>query len=173
MSESWKRKPHAMGEPEHGSALVMSMFVLFLLAGMGTALLFLSQHEARMGQASLRVKKAFFLAEGAVETGRTKLFLVNGDGPFNDDLVAAAGVDGIIDFDPDLVTAVYDSDGFVTGLQGFGDDVPVQGLTPLWVDGDGGSYAAFLTNDPVDGVSNKADTNDRVMITGIGAGGAR
>jgi hypothetical protein len=37
----------------------------------------------------------------------------------------------------------------------------------------GGWYASFLTNDPVDGIANNVDSNDRVMVTAIGAGSDR
>jgi hypothetical protein len=154
---------------DRGSALIMVVFVLVLLTGMGTALLFLSQHEARMSQASLRGKKAFYLAEAAIEDGRRTLYVLNGDGPFGDDLVAFS-TDGNIDFDPDAIEAVYDSAGNVTGITGYGDDTPLRGLTQLGDAENPGWYAAFLTNDPVDGYDTTADTNERVMITGIGAG---
>jgi hypothetical protein len=157
---------------DRGSALVLAVFVLVLLTAMGTALLFLSQNEAKMGQASLRVKSAFYLAEAAIEDGRTTLFATNGLDPFDDDLEDAAGGDpgDTIDFDPEAIRASYDADGNVTGLTGFGNDVPLRALTPLGVAGQPGWYAAFLTNDPVDGPTSKVDTNERVMVTGVGAG---
>ena len=108
MSEKWTR--------DSGSALVMAMFVLVLLTGMGTALLFLSRQEAKMGQAGLRMKKVFYMAEAAVEDGRTTLFATNGDGPFSDDLLAHAGADGEIDFDPDDLRATYDGNADLLGV---------------------------------------------------------
>jgi len=158
---------------ERGSALVMAVFVLVLLAGMGTALLFLSQNEARMGKASLRSKEAFYLAEAAIEDGRTTLFATNGLDPFTDDLVAAAGLNDTMDFDPGAIRPTYDADGNVTGFTGFGDDVPLRGLTSVGGPGNSGWYAAFLTNDPLEAATPKTDANDRVMVTGIGAGDDR
>ena len=165
----YRERDQDPSDERRGSALILALFVLVLLTGMGTALLFLSQHEARMGQAGLRLKKSFYLAEAAVEDGRATLFVANGDGPFGDDLLAAS-TDGVIDFDPETVRATYDSAGNVTGLTGFGDDDPLRALTPLGGPSDMGWYAAFLTNDPVDGVNSLNDTNNRVMITGVGAG---
>jgi hypothetical protein len=149
----------------------MAVFVLALLTGMGTALLFLSQHEARMGQASLRGKQAFYLAEAGLEDARVALWQVNSDGDLTDDLEAAAGVDDTLDFDPNLLQVSYDADGEVTGIIGFNDDAPLQPLTTLTGSSptERGWYAAFLTNDAVDGVTNTTDTNDRVMITSVGA----
>ena len=156
-----------------GSTLILAIFMLVLLGGMGAALLFLSRTEASMSQTSLRLKKAFYLAESGVEDARTTLFLVNGEGAFDDDLVAAAGDDNLINLDPENLQADYDSYGNVTGLSGFGDDVPLRSVTSLDTPGHAGWYAAFLTNDPIDGEDQLTDTNDRVMITGIGAGAER
>ena len=61
--------------------------------------------------------------------------------------------------------ATYDILGNVTGLTGYGDDVPLIDPTAF---GDGW-YAAFMTNDAVNGAGS-VDTNNRVMITGIGLG---
>lgn len=156
---------------EHGSALVMAIFVLLLLTSMGISLVFVSQIETRMANTGVNTKKAFYLAEAAEEDARTSLFAVNGDGPFSDYLAdglggGAAGANGVIDFDPDLVRAVYSTNGNVTGFTGFGDDVPLRSLT-AFADG---YYIAFLTNDAIDGVTATVDTNDTVMITGVGVG---
>ena len=159
-------------EPQSGSALLIAMFVLVLLTAMGSALLFLSRHEARMSQASLRAKKAFFLAEAGVEDARTALFQANGTGPFADDLLAAAGANGVIDFDPATVAATYSGDD-VTGFTGTGDDVALRAVQALGGPGNPGWYTAYLTNDPLDGPSNLVDSNDRVMVTGVGAGPQR
>jgi hypothetical protein len=149
-----------------GSALLMAVFVLFLVSSMGVALLFTSSTEVKMSQAGLRTKEAFFLAEAAVEDARTDLWLVNDADTFDDDLIAAAS-DGTMDFDPTAVRPVYGTDGEVTGLTGYGNDVPLVALKQLGE----GWYAAFLTNDPGDTTGGPLDDeNDRVMITGVGAG---
>lgn len=153
-----------------GSALIMAMFVLVLLTGMGTALLFLSQHEMRMGRAGLRAKQAFYLAEAGVEDGRATLFAVNGEEEFDDDLETAAGADDELDLDPAAIQPVYDSDGNVTGFTGVDDDVPLRPLTALGGSSDLGWYAAYLSNDPVEDIWELDDQNERVMITGVGAG---
>jgi hypothetical protein len=162
--------PRPDGTRDRGSALVIAAIVLVLLTGMGTALLFLGQHETRMGQASLRSKEAFYLAEAAIEDGRTELFAVNGLDSFDDDLEDAAGPDDTFNIDPDAIQATYDGDGNVTGFTGHGDDDPLRSLTTLGGPENRGWYAAFLTNDPVDDADPLVDTNERVMITGVGAG---
>ncbi len=148
---------------DSGSALVMAVFVLALLSGMGVALLFLSSNEVKSSRADMRSKQVFYLAEAGMEAGRATLLILNGAGSFSDDLAIYAGVNGILDFDPDALQATYDGDGNVTGLTGYGDDVPLLNPTVFG----GGWYAAFLTNDAINGTS-PGDTNDRVMITGIG-----
>jgi len=154
---------------QRGFSLVLAVFVLALLTGVGLALLFLTRSEVKMGQASLRTKQAFYLAEAGLENARLTLFEVNRNHPFDDDLVAAAGANGVIDFDPAAIRPVYDSQDRVTGFTGYGDDVP---LAPLAAFGDGW-YIAFLTNDPDEPDPfqlNLADSNDRVMVTAVGAG---
>ncbi len=148
---------------DSGSALVMAIFVLALLSSMGVALLFVSTNEVKSSQADVRGKQVYYLAEAGMEAGRATLLILNGAGPFSDDLATYAGVNTTFDFDPDALQATYDTDGNVTGLTGYGDDVPL--ISPT-VFGDGW-YAAFLTNDAINGTSS-SDTNDRVTVTGVG-----
>ena len=166
------KSPRVRSCSQRGSALVMALFVLILVTGMGTALLFLSRNEVRMSQASLLAKQAFYIAEAGQEAGRLTLFANNGNGSFDDDLLAAAGLNGVIDFDPDAVRPVFDSSGALTGFTGYGDDVPLVPATPF---GDGW-YIAFLTNDPGEPSPfhlNTADSNERLMITGLASGPRR
>ncbi len=146
-----------------GSALIMAVFVLALISSMGVALLFMSTTEVRSSHADLRGKQAYYLAEAGMEAGRATLLILNGAGPFSDDLATYAGTNGILDFDPDALQATYDTDGNVTGLTGYGDDVPLIAPTVFG----GGWYAAFMTNDAVNGTSPN-DTNNRVVMTGVG-----
>jgi hypothetical protein len=147
--------------------MLLAIFMMALLTSMGISLLFLSQNEVSLGATDLRSKQAYFLAEAGVEVARLTLFNTNGNGLFDDDLTTHAGADTVIDFDPDAVKPVYDGQGRVTGFTGFNDDVPMIGTTQLGE----GWYAAFLTNDPGEGAGSGStnDTNDRVMITGVGA----
>jgi hypothetical protein len=155
---------------QKGSALVLAVFVVFLLSAMGVALLFLSVNELKMNKASLNAKKAFYLAESGLEDGRTLLYNLNGSDSLVDELTTAAGPNNVIDFDPTQLVVSYDADGRITGVSGFGDDVPLVPLTQLGE----GYYAAFLTNDAVEGIGTwDQDVNNRVMITGIGASNER
>ena len=142
---------------EQGSALVVAVFVLFLLTGMGITSLFLAQVEVEMSQADSRSKKVFYLAEGGLEDGRETLRLNNktstDTNSLDDELVNVAGPDGQIDFDPDQLRPVFDSNGNVTGFTGYGDDLPLRPMTSIA----DGVYAAFLTNDPVDGEASLTD----------------
>ena len=165
--------PRPVAAQERGSALVLAIFVLVLLTGMGTVLLFLSETELKMGTADLKGKQAYFISEAGLEHARAQLWDTNRAEPFNDDVVAAAGPDGVIDFDRDTIAATYDTAGKVTGFTGFNDDVPVAVATALG----NGMYIGFLTNDPVEGEttlpavpSPPAARDDLVMLTGVGAG---
>jgi len=153
---------------ERGSAMVMAVFVLFLLTLSGMSLMFLGTNEATMSRRSTHVKQAFYLAEAGEESARTALYLANGNDPFTDDLVAHAGVNGTFDLDVAALRVVYDPAGIPTSVTGIGDDVPVTGLTRLGT----GWFAAFVTNDPAEalGVTTTVDTNDLVMLTSIAVG---
>ena len=107
---------------ERGSAMVMALFVLFLLASTGTALLFMSNNELKMSQASVRATETFYLAEAAIEAGRTAFYQANVLDSFDDDLVDAAGKDDKISVVPDQIQPVFDANDNLTGLTGVGDD---------------------------------------------------
>jgi hypothetical protein len=159
---------------ERGSALILAILVLVLLASSGIALLYLSQTEQRMSVASLRTKQAFYLAEAGIEDGRMTLLATNGGGTFNDDLDAAAGGDNTVSLDASTLSPIYDGAGNVTGFNGVGDDVPVRALSAFGTGSGPGWYAAFLTNDPVELPGSPLfDNNGRVMITAIGVGDDR
>jgi hypothetical protein len=153
---------------DRGSALLLAVFMLAFLAGLGIALHFQSQGELMMSAADRQAQQAYFLAEAGIEAGRQQLYDTNGNGSFDDDLVAAAAANGDIDLDPDALRAVYATDGTVSAFIGYGDDQPILDISQL---GDGW-YAAFLTDDPANtgGVLSTDDDNDRVMITAVGAG---
>jgi hypothetical protein len=159
---------------------------------MGVALMFVSGAEMQSSQANLRTNKVFFLAETGLEDARATLYALNTNEPFSDDLVTAAGPDGVIDFDVNTIDATYDSSGNFTGFTGYNDDVPLKthyctanpgstcSVDPDCPSGDTcnlasnrfgeGFYTAFLTNDPIDTRTNTVDTNDRVLITGFASG---
>jgi len=146
--------------------MLASVLVLLVLSASGVGLLFLSSTEMKMSRTSVSLKEAFYLAEAGVESGRTRLHILNGTGSFTDDLLGTVGDNDAVDFDAENLVAIYDAAGNVTGLAGHGDDVPLVPLTRLG----SGWYTAFLTNDPVEIVTNTTDDNDRVMITGVGIG---
>lgn len=158
---------------ERGSALVMAIFVLALLAAMGMTLLFVTENEARTGQVDQRAKRSFSLAEAGLEKARETMRVDNYSDvsatnrqTFNDELVAAAGANGVFDFSPTTLRLTYNSSGAVTGYTGAGDDVPVRAVTAFG----SGAYAAFLTNDIADANTPLTDSNDRVKVTAVGAG---
>ena len=152
-------------QSERGSALLMAVFVLVLLGAMGVALLSLSTTEQRSSKANVESKQLFFLSEAGIEDGRRTLWAQNNASAdtrdLSDELTALSG-DGVLDFDPDNLQAVF-TGGVLTSLTGFNDDTPVRGITKL----DDGWYAAFVNNDLVDGLDNPVDTNNRVLITGV------
>ena len=155
---------------EKGSSLVIAMFVLAMLTALGSGLLFLANTDVKMNQADLRAKAVFAIAESGLEDSRNKLRADNiasaNPNSLDDELAVAAGGNTTIDLNVNSLTPTYDSNGNVTGFTGYGNDTPLRTITTF----NGGRYAAFLSNDPIDGISNTNDTNDRVMITAIGTG---
>ena len=159
---------------ERGSSLVVAVFVLALITTLGVALLFLSRNEVSLSQADTRTKRAYYFSEAGLEDGRSTASNTNrvSANPlsYNEELLAASGGllgNGAFDFDPTLVTPVYDSAGNVTSFTGYGDDQPIRGMTAF----SDGWYISFLSNDPIDNALNPlVDTNNRLMLSGIAAG---
>ncbi|MGH9796517.1 MAG: pilus assembly PilX N-terminal domain-containing protein [Candidatus Polarisedimenticolia bacterium] len=161
---------------ERGSGLILAIFVLVLLTGMGIALLFVGETEVKASRVDQRVRRVFYVAEAGLEDGRETLRVTNLSDlsladrqTLDDELRTAAGSDGVLDFDPALLKPVYDTSGNVVAFTGYDDDLP---LRPATTFGDG-RYAAFLSNDPIDGRQDADDTNDRVLLTAIGTGPER
>ncbi len=149
-----------------GSAILMTIFVLVLLSGMAMILVFISQTEVRMSVADSQAKQAFYLAEAATERGREQLrqnFVAANNGAIVPRLTTAAGTNVALDFNPANVRPQF-TGKTLTGFTGIGDDQALVGVTQL----SDGWFAAFLSNDPADGVTNLADTNNFVMVTGLG-----
>ncbi|MDH3283205.1 MAG: hypothetical protein OEQ13_00550 [Acidobacteriota bacterium] len=153
----------------NGSTLPLAIFALALLSGMGILLLFVGQGDVRSGQVGLRVKTTFYKAEAALEDGREELRqwnIASASVTLDEELLAAAGPNGIIDFDPDLAEPIYDASGTVTGFTNVGDDRPLRPLTAF----EDGAVAAYLMNDPSDGRTSLVDTNLRLAVTGLAVG---
>jgi len=151
---------------ERGSSLILAVFVLALVSSMGISLLFLSHTEVQLSESQLQSKKAFYIAEAGLEDARRSLFVVNGQGPFGDDLDGIAGGDDFIDFTVDGLQVTFDLSGTPTALGGFDDDSPFVALTAFGE----GWYAAFLTNDALDNEDSINDSNDRIRLIGVGIG---
>lgn len=158
----------------------MAIFVLALVTSLGIALVFLSNTEIRLSQADVRHKTTYYVSEAGLEHARSAVHAANivsvDPLSLDDELTTAAGANGRIEFILDNVAPVFDSDGNLTGVTGVGDDRPVG---PLTVFGQG-TYLAYMTNDPGEippspphsgmVIHKTIDTNERVMLTGFGAG---
>jgi hypothetical protein len=84
---------------------------------------------------------------------------------FTNELQLASAGDPSSDFSLANLTATFDSDGNMTGLSGYGNDRPVHSGSF-----NEGYYAAFLTNDPAEGMNTTIDNNKKAMITAVGGG---
>src|SRR5256885_15564633 len=114
-------------DKERGSALIMAIFILVLLTGMGVALLFVGENEVKMSQVDVRSKQVFYFAEAGLEDARETLRVNNLNAApaanklsLSDDLTTAAGANGVIDFDAANLKAVYNGSGHGTGFTGDG-----------------------------------------------------
>lgn len=153
-----------------GSSLVMAVFVLALVSSMGIALMFLTNTEVKLSQADLRGKDAFYLAEAGLEDARRTVYLANPAAElFTPQLMAAAGANLLVNFNPANVRPTYDSDGNVTGFTGYGDDVPMTATGAARPFGNGW-YISFLTNDVLEPATPTIDLNRRVVLSAFGAG---
>lgn len=165
-----------MRRREKGSGLVLALFAMVLLTGVGVVLLSVMHTEIKMNQVDQRTKKAFYLAEAGVQHGREILRqrrLTEGAKMIDDELAKARGANATIDVVPSSIRPLYNNAGsFIglsgPGLSGPGKDTPLVGKTAL---GDG-FYYAFLTNDPIDGrsVAKDTDKDERAVLVGVGVG---
>ncbi|MCP3980618.1 MAG: hypothetical protein GY716_15050 [bacterium] len=152
---------------ERGSALVLAIFVMVLLSGMGISLLFLTQTELQLNQSELRFRKAFYVAEAGLEDARFALYEANANNPLSDDLVAVAGINSVVEGLPAGLSVTYNGASAPT-ISGYGDDTPFVALTEYTYGDETGWYMVFLNNDPIDAEKSPVDSNDRVMLTSIG-----
>ena len=153
---------------QRGSAMIMAVFVLALLAVTGVALLFVSANELKMSRSDVSSKQLYFLAEAGLEDGRYTIFNINRHSlrprDLSEELDTVAGANNSIDFDPAALRPVYDpSTGIPTGFSGYGDDAPLKAITPFT----DGFYAAFMQNDPAEGVNTITDVNNRLLLTAM------
>ena len=149
--------------------MIAALFVLVLLVGVGTSLTFLAQNELDMSRSGNDERQSFLLAEAGVEAARMHLRDINAYGDLDGELATAAGPDSTLSLSPNALRPVFNTAGTLVSFTGTGDDAPLRPQVLLSSAGaPGGDYAAYLTNDPVDGIANQTDTNRRVMITSIG-----
>ncbi len=108
--------------------------------------------EIKVGDNYKNSELAFFAAQGGTEHAREMLRQMNAvstdPSSFADELLAHSGTNGILD-------------GYVVGT----DDIPLVSASL-----NRSSYTVYLTNDVVDGLSNLADSNNRVALTSVAQG---
>ena len=139
---------------ERGFLLIAALTVLSALTLLGTTAYLLSSTDIKIGGNFRNSHAALQVAMAGAESARQALRLENlsssDSGSFSDELNSSArkGANGTLD-------------GFSTTT----DDQPLASGTL-----NGISYAAYLTNDSADGVSNTSDANGKVLITSVATG---
>ena len=139
---------------ERGFLLIAALTVLSALTLLGTTAYLLSSTDIKIGGNFRNSHAALQVAMAGAESARQALRLENlsssDSGSFSDELNSSArkGANGTLD-----------------GLSPTTDDQPLASGTL-----NGISYAAYLTNDSADGVSNTSDANGKVLITSVATG---
>lgn len=143
-----------LARSERGFLLIAALTVLSALTLLGTTAYLLSSTDIKIGGNFRNSHAALQVAMAGAERARQALRLENlsssDSGSFSDELNSSArkGANGTLD-------------GFSTTT----DDQPLASGTL-----NGISYAAYLTNDSADGVSNTSDVNGKVLITSVATG---
>ena len=143
-----------LARSERGFLLIAALTVLSALTLLGTTAYLLSSTDIKIGGNFRNSHAALQVAMAGAERARQALRLENlsssENGSFSDELNSSArkGANGTLD-------------GFSTTT----DDQPLASGTL-----NGISYAAYLTNDSADGVSNTSDANGKVLITSVATG---
>ena len=138
---------------ERGFILVVALVLLVTLTLVGTTARIMTSTDIKIGGNYSKSQKALQVAMAGVEHGREVLRALNASSldtkTFSDELAAKVGSNAMLEG--------YDSD-----------DDPLVNPTSLG----GSNYVVYLTNDLVDGATNQADSNARVLITSVGEGPA-
>jgi len=143
-----------LARSDRGFLLIAALTVLSALTLLGTTAYLLSSTDIKIGGNFRNSHVALQVAMAGAERARQALRLENlsssESGSFSDELNSSArkGANGTLD-------------GFSTTT----DDQPLASGTL-----NGISYAAYLTNDSADGVSNTSDVNGKVLITSVATG---
>ena len=139
---------------EKGFLLVAALTLLSALTLLGTTAYLLSSTDIKIGGNFRNNQIALQVAMGGAERARQALRLENlsssDAGSFSDELNSSArkGANGVLN-------------GYSTTT----DDQAIASGTL-----NGISYAAYLTNDSVDGKSNTTDANGKVLLTSVATG---
>lgn len=145
---------------EHGIALLTSMMILLFLTLAGAALMTSTRVDVQVATNYRTGVQSLFLAEAGIEAGRQTLRL-SGNTP-GENLVIAAGADGVLEESRDLDTLLASDDlpllPVATGQRTAG-----QIMTDTAGDA-AGLYHVWLRNDVTDGETATADSNQVVTL---------
>lgn len=149
---------------ERGLALITALLILSFLTIIGGALLSSTMVDVRIGDNYRTNTQLLFLAEAGIEAARERLRTSANELTY--ELTRAAGADGVLSTSLDLATLVAADDIALipsnAGLIGTGETLlDASGATV-------GTYHVFMRNDPVDGETAIAETNDVVTLVSIG-----
>jgi Tfp pilus assembly protein PilX len=152
---------------ERGAALILALMILCFLAAVAGALLTSTTFDIWVGDNYKLSAQLVYLAEAGIEDARQAL---SGSSATPSQLLAvAAGSDGALSTSRDLQTLLGKTDD-IPFLSGANRTI---GKSLMDLSGrPAGLYTVFLRNDPADGVSNLADSNQVLTLLSFGVIGS-
>jgi hypothetical protein len=139
---------------DKGFVLVAALALLSVLTLLGTTAALLTRTDLKISGNFRNTQSALQVAMGGAERAKEVLRQEN------------TSSSDPASFDEELANSTrHGADNTLDGYTPTTDDQPIAAGTMNLV-----SYSAYLTNDSVDGISNTADSNGRVMITSVATG---
>jgi Tfp pilus assembly protein PilX len=140
---------------QRGIALLTSILLLGALGVLGFTAVNVSNVDTKITRNTKTSKQAFYLAEAGAEAAREKLRynLAVSHQTLTSQLSSVKGPDGVL------------TDSSNTGNYSSSDDVPF-----ITASLGSGSFKVYLSNDPLESVTNTTDSNGIVTLTAFGYG---
>lgn len=164
--ENSKRYLRESVRNEKGMVLVVALLLIALLVLLGTTAVMTSTTDMKISSNYKASNQVFYIAEAGTEAARETLRqAVAGGATISTLLAAARGPNSSLTDSKNIVIPTSFADFYANGAF-VSDDVPYIATTSFG----SGAYRVYLTNDPAEGVTNAADSNNTVTFTSFGLG---
>jgi Tfp pilus assembly protein PilX len=166
MKEKYYLASKSVTGNERGMVLIVSLLIISVLLLLGTTAVLTSTTDMKISSNYKTSSQAFHIAEAGAEAARETLRqAVAGGATLSTLLAAARGADGALTNSYEFTQSGIFTNFYVSGAF-ISDDVPYAPTTSFG----SGTYRVYLTNDPVEGVTNATDSNNTVTLTSFGFG---